>query len=429
MKPSLSDFPRKSQFPLLIAAGTLPLMALIILHNAPQAVSALAVLVPAYVLLAWLCLLLPGKIRLPAGVLSCAALLFAGLRLLPVLTSISLNGGNTMRVSQSAFALLAPLLLCAFLLHGLQFAAWPREQEIAFNWYAIGLLIHLAVQLVSYAERRRGSAAWTSIQPLLVASFIIFLLLAMLSMNRLTMHSAAQGRQYVPFIIRQRNTTVTVALLAGALLFAAVPALTRALMALWKFILLVLKTLSAAILAFLGDASAPSFGASGGGESAAFGMMEVSEPSLLAVILEKIAMTLALLAAAALFLLALRIIILKLAALLKALLDRLSRYAASASQDYVDEITDTREDGGQTEGTLRQRLLRRMAFVSEGKLTPTERIRYRYRRLLREHPDWHASRTARENLPSPDAALYEQARYSGQEATAEDAERFLRSTK
>lgn len=429
MKLNRSDFPRKCQFPLLIALGTLPLMALIMLYNLPQATSALTVLIPAYVLLAWLCILLPGKIRLPAGLLSCALLAALSIRVFTIGGSLPVVHGSTMRLDYSVLSLLVPLLLCVFLLYGLQFASWPREKEIEFNGLAIGLLIHLVVQFVSFAERRRANVLWVEIQPLLVASFIAFLLLAMLSMKRLTMLGAAQGRQRVPMIIAQRNTLVTVSILAVALFVAAVPAISRALSALWALLLDAIKSFIALIASLLKNSGPSAPGMGGGNSDSPLMGLEAGEPSLLAILLEKIAFAAALLAACALLVLALRVILKRLIWLLHVILSRLGSYAASASQDYVDEITDTREDGGQTEGTLRQRLLRRMAFVNERRLSPTERIRYRYRRLLSQHPDWPISKTARENLAASDAALYEQARYSGKAASQEDAEHFLQNAK
>ena len=133
MKLNRSDFPRKCQFPLLIALGTLPLMALIVLYNLPQAISALALLIPAYVVLAWLCILLPGKIRLPAGILSCALLAVLSMRVFTIKGTLPVVNGSTLHLDYSVLALLVPILLCVFLLYGLQFASWPREKEIEFN--------------------------------------------------------------------------------------------------------------------------------------------------------------------------------------------------------------------------------------------------------------------------------------------------------
>ena len=78
MKLHTADFPRKSQFPLMLALGMLPVCAAVILHNAPEALPALAYLIPAYLLSAWICLLLPGKLRLPAALLFCAGILLLG---------------------------------------------------------------------------------------------------------------------------------------------------------------------------------------------------------------------------------------------------------------------------------------------------------------------------------------------------------------
>ena len=114
-------------------------------------------------------------------------------------------------------------------------------------------------------------------------------------------------------------------------------------------------------------------------------------------------------------------------ALIRKITSRLSMYMSTASQDYVDEITDTREEGGEASGSLLSRLRRSLSRVNEKNLTPAQRIRYRYRLLLRRHPDWPQSHTARENLPPESASLYEAARYSGQEITEQDAETFKKA--
>ena len=62
-------------------------------------------------------------------------------------------------------------------------------------------------------------------------------------------------------------------------------------------------------------------------------------------------------------------------------------------------------------------------------MTPREQIRRRYQWLLKKNPQWHNSRTARENLSDERSVLYEQARYSDKELTKEEAEKFLSQTK
>lgn len=427
MKLHTTDFPRKSQFPLMLALGMLPVCAAIILHNAPEALPALAYLIPAYLLSAWLCLLLPGKLRIPAALLFCAGILLLGLYTLPITNAISPVDRTTVHVSQSALCLLVPLMLCALLMYSLQFAAWPRDREIAFNWYAAGVIAHLLVQLIAYAARLQGSTHWARASLYLTAAFIPFVLLVLLSMNRSTMQSASLGRQRVPPSMRRRNVAITLSLLLGALVIAGIPAIVQTTKRIITLFFTIIGRVLAFIASLLESENPPGMGGSGGGMDM-MPPVEYQEPSLLAVILEKIAMAAALVIAVLLVLFALKKLFCVLRALLRRIAAHLSRYAAAVSQDYVDEITDTREEGGEA-ASLLSRLRSRMSRVSERNMTPTERIRYRYRLLLRRHPDWHVSQTARENLPPEPAALYEAARYSGKEISQEEADQFTDAIK
>ena len=428
MKLNTAGFLRKSQFPLMIALGLLPAAVLIVQHNAPEALGALSILVPGYVLAAWLCMLLPGKIRLPAGLAGCALLMATGFKTLPITQSVSGVDGSTVSVGQGVFTAAVPLLLCFLLLYSLRFAAWPHDREIAFNWYAAGVIAHLFILIVIRAARMDGSPAWEPIEPLLTAAFAAFLLLALLSMNRVTIVSASLGRQQAPPSMRRRNAVLTVAILLLTLFIAAFPAIARLLERTWSSVLHAVGSVIAWIARLLEPDALPS-----GGGAPGSGMLplaaEAAQPGLLAKILELLA-TLISIAAVILFAaFAVRFLIRKAAALYRALRAHLARYMASASQDYIDEITDTREEGGETSGTLLERIRRNFAFVSERRLSPEARIRYRYRLLLRRHPDWHSSRTARENLAHSAAHLYEQARYSGQAMSGEQADQFAKDIK
>lgn len=424
MKLNTSDFARKAQFPLLIVLGMLPLPVCILVQGAPEILCALWLLVPAAVAAAWLCMLLPGKVRLLAGLLGCAGLCAMSLRPLPILSSAAVNGG-TLHVEPRLLYGLIPLLLCAFLLYSLQFAAWPREREIAFNWYAAGVIAHLIAQLLAFAARRQSTSGWDAPRPILTVAFILFLTLTLLSMNRSTMLGASLGRQRIPSSMRRRNVAITLSLLAFALIIAGIPAIVRTTERLFMLLLRTIGAVMAFIAGLLETETAPGMGGSGGGMD----MMPpaaYTEPSLLAVILEKIAMTAALIVALLLVFWMLRQLMRALRALMQRIAQHLTRYMHAASLDYVDEITDTRGESGESSGSLLSRLLR-TARVREKNLTPAGRIRYRYRLLLRRHPDWHASRTARENLPEETAALYEAARYSGHEVTEQDAEAFKKA--
>ena len=115
--------------------------------------------------------------------------------------------------------------------------------------------------------------------------------------------------------------------------------------------------------------------------------------------------------------------------LIRYLAERLSLFAQTSSEDFEDEITDTREEGEQERISVLDSLRRRLVRVDEKKLSPTQRVRYRYLRLMVKHPEWRASQTARESIPEDAAALYERARYSGDSVSPEEAERFAGRTR
>ena len=96
-------------------------------------------------------------------------------------------------------------------------------------------------------------------------------------------------------------------------------------------------------------------------------------------------------------------------------------------RNHEDEITDTRE--GKEKKNLSQLLKNSLTIVNESKLTPAQRIRYRYQRLLKKHSQWPGSSTARENLPGEMAPYYEKARYSQKTVSAEEAETFAEGIK
>ena len=169
-------------------------------------------------------------------------------------------------------------------------------------------------------------------------------------------------------------------------------------------------------------------GAAAPADMSGFGDM-AAEPSLLAVILEKVAYVIAGIAAAAAAVFAVRFLYRQLKKLARRLMDMMRRYAAAATEDYDDEITDTREDGERGRNMPLQALRRRLALGDDKSLPPAERIRRRYARLRLKHADWQDSRTARETLPDDAAQLYERARYSEHPVTGEDAEDFARRTR
>lgn len=411
MRLNKTDFRRKCQFPLLLGSGALPALVMPLIHFAPDRVWLAAVFAAAFAVLAEACLLVRGRGRLLAGLAGRAALLGLGLWLLP-------PGG----------ALLAPAGCMGLLGLCLPMGGWPREKEPPPAWYIAGLVLHLAAQVMVNVSRRSGEAdGFLAAAPLLLAGFVLFAALAMLSINRLSMNQASMSRQRVPASMRRINVLLTAVLLALTLLISALPAVIRAVERAWNLLLgLILRFLDwlSSLLpqsSTIGAAPMESMDMSGLAEASA-------EPNLLAVILEKAALVLAGVAAAVLVALAARFLYRRLKKLAKYLLELMRRYAAASGEDYEDEITDTREEGRERHLPLRA-LRRHLDLRDDRSLSPAQRIRRRYARLRMHHPDWQDSRTARETLSGDAARLYERARYSEHPVTDEEAAEFARSTR
>lgn len=412
----MSDLPRKGQMPLLMACAAHPLAVLAMALLAPAAVGRVWILAVAQALLAVVCLAVPGRRRLAAGLAGCALIVALGLASLP----------------WRAFP--ASLLVCAVyaavLLTGLPIAAWPQHRELRAGWSIAGVAGHVvALTGIGMTLDGRISSPLPPAAPALSVTFVLLLALAMLSMNRANLLTATMGKQRVPARMRRRNALMSVVFLALALLIAAMPSVARAVEAVWSLLVNAVKALVAWLLALV---PVPTEAPSGGGAAApmdVMGMMEeIPEPSAFVLLLERILSVAALVALAALILLGLRVVYRRLKGLLRVLLDRLGRFAASAAEDYVDEITDTREEPG-AENLPRRGLFRRHFGGSDRQLAPRERIRRRYLRLRWKHAEWQPSRSARETLPGDAATLYERARYSGHEITEEDAATFAESVK
>lgn len=408
------DFFRKSQFSLMFALGTLPLAVLILHGFNLDCLSILWMFPASYVLLAWLCLLLPGKVRLPAALAGSAGLITLGIRVLPV--------------SQQLLVLLLPLLYAVLLLHGLQISGWSREDEIHAGWLAAFAVFHVIGQIMISINQRSGICPiFAAAAPALIGSFIACIALAMLSLNRSTMLNASMGRQRVPVGMRRRNMMFSMLILLLILLIAALPEVARALNAACDYIFAAVRWLILLISRLMSSSSS-----SGGGEAepdmSDLGG-EAAETSLFALIMEKVVFVIAALAIVALAVFVIIKLVQKLKILVKYLAQRLAHFAQTASEDFEDEVTDTRDEGEKEHISLMDNLRRRIARVDEKKLTPAQRVRYRYLRLMMKHPEWHACQTARETLPTDAANLYERVRYNDEEISADTAEDFAQKLK
>lgn len=413
MKLNTTDFLHKAQHPLLMGLGSVPLSLLFVMNNAPELLARALLLPAVFVLLAWFCLLLPGRKRLAGGIIGAAALLAAGFVLLDARVHFFLS--------------VPPLMYAGLLFATLPMGGWPRGRELNIAWYVIGVLLYVLMQLLTTGAQLAGTRLYDPTIPAVTLCFLGYAALLLLALNRASLESASMSRRTVPLLMRRQNTVLTFALMALALLIAAIPAIGSALGTVWDWLIQGLAMLGTLLSALLqqrqsGGGSAPAM------EPDSLSIGEAAEPSALALFMEKAIGIIALIALIVLIFFAGRALIRKLIHLAKYLWGQLTHYSAAASEDYEDEITDTRDEADVERQSLLTRL-RRMAPADEKSMTPTERVRYRYKRLKHRHSDWSAAATARETLPEQAAALYERARYGGESLTEEDAGNFRDATK
>lgn len=412
MKLNTAGFRTRCQHPLLLALGCQPLLWVLLCNIAFPLRFAGSLMLGLTVLLSWGCLLLPGKHRLLAGAASALLLLFAGVCLFPL--------------SEGMALLLVPAVCIALLLGSLPFAGWPKEQELPIGWHFACMGAHALVQLLLTGADKIGKTTYNGLQPPLVVSFLCCTVLTLLCMNRASLRAAAQSRSSVPLLMRRQNLVITMAILVLGVLIAAIPTIAKGLNFIWDKLLHILARLISLLTLLMPEGTVAGSGAPAAESSTGLG--ETAAPSAFALLMEKVMMITAFAVVVVGASLLLYFLGKQLWRLVKQLWARTLRYGSAASADYEDEITDTRAASDAEQSSLLTHL-RRFVPEDERNMTPAQRVRSRYRRIKRRHDDWSDASTARETLPQEAAALYEQARYSGQPLTAEDAERFRQDTK
>lgn len=412
MKNAFSIWLRRWQFPLLLLLSVMPIGLTLLSLHAPQALFSAYLLFGAYAVLSGVCLAVPASKRLCAGIVSCA--------LMTLMTPAVLS------VRAYPLFLLLPAALSALLLYSLPLAARRYESDVPPYIYVTGILIHSVIQFLhQYFARVSGGSPYEPVSTALTVSLVGYIVLLLLSMNRISLDNATLARHRLPASMRRFNTLLTLGFIALSLLLSVIPAVASTLRMLFHLLTTTIVRFSSWLLSLLPEAPPVEGGASGGMPGLPGMALETTEPSFLAQLMETIvsAFSTLLFVGGSLFLLY-RIAVLLLR-LLRHVLGRLRMYVSAASTDYDDEITDTREDGAARESRFVRRARRQTAFDP----TPAGRIRQTYARLLRRNPKWTDSSTARENLPEQAAALYERTRYSEHPITGEDAERFAAEIK
>ena len=395
---------RRCHLPLLALVSLYQPLALLLCHNASGS-AAMLILFPVLCLpMLMLCAAVSGRAR-PAVLCACTiGLLVAGHRLLP----------------SGAAALIMPAGCAVILLYALSFAGKsPAHASPMFYFFCV-LAQAAALFLLYHADDAvRG-------MPFMHGAFYLWLLLFLLAFNRISLNNATLSRYRLNTGMSAAGTLLTVSIFLLALLLCAMPAVVSGVIRFFA----ALRGASVALLLWIINL----FPAESTGGSIAGGMpmlsmdiaADAAEPSRFAVVLEKIAAVFSVIVLIAGSALLLRLLALALVHLVRSILAHLKRCSAVITEDYEDEVTDTRADGGESAFLpLRRRTKQGISYPD----TPAGRIRRRYAQLLARHGEWTQSSTARENLSSSAAPLYERARYSEHAPSAEDARRFEQETR
>ena len=411
MKNKLTLFKNKWQVPFHLGSAFLPACLLLGAFGTPSMPYLACAIAAVYLVCALTCIFLPDKLRLPAGIISVLAILLTGLKVFLTFKSPAL--------------VLPPLLYGWLFLETLPVYGKDSREDLPPHVFVLGIVFHLAGQAVLFVGRQSDSSVFESIRSGLSAAFACFFLLSLLNFNRINLIYGAAMHGTVPRHIYRFNRLLTLILAALTFFIGCLPAVVRFIRKIWNTITGLIADLIAWINSLLPMEEAVQQTEAAERGDPMFAYAE-SEPGLFAKILEIVLYVLM----GALALLAVWMAAKYIKKFAKWLWKRIQAYAASTGTgDYVDEISDTREDGDRRL-TFSRRHRRRdpLRGVNERKLPPAERVRFYYLRLLMLNKDWKESKTARENLTDAAASIYERARYSEHEITEADAGDFLSLT-
>lgn len=400
---------RKLQLILVMAFSIYPLI-LIVLKSMALGLLPFGWAFPlAYVVLAMTAINLKGSIRLGAGIAMSAGFVAAVFFLAPADCRF---GG-----------ILAALIGCAALLLSLKMGGWSVKQEIPVLWIAFCIIAHLAGQMAIRMDSVSGELYLEPYRGGMMFALLTFALLTLLSMNRGGLMAASGKRQSVPGSMRRRNVMLVIAMFLLAVLASLLPSVLSSVMDVIETAIVWVVDFIARLIPDVGPEQVEDITSTV--ETLPEGMGGGGQELRLNPVVEKMMAACGAVISLVLVILLFYRIFRILGDKFRELIQSLGKFAASASEDYIDEVTDTREDIT-AEQLEKKRRPARMPLREPKNLEPVEKIRFRYRKLLRKHPEWDPGTTARETLPADAAKLYERARYSGLPVTEAEAEGFLK---
>ena len=404
MTEKKKEFLRKSQFPLAASLAIAPIPQLVYVIFGPNLVPFFWVLPLAYFLLSLLNFRVPGKFRMLYGI--AASLVLAGV------------GAAAMLVVPSIFMLIAPIPYIVVMMLTLPMAGWGADKELPPFWLYCGFATHIFTYIIKFLLKAAWGVDWDAINPCLSITFFGMAILVMLSLTRVNLNNSANGRQKPSEFMQQKNLIFTAIFFVLAMLIALIPSIYEAIEA---FVSWLVNTIQKLIESIKIDNVINDMG-DGTGTPPEQNEGVPFIDSLLTQLLDILFILVACVCCYLILRTLIPPLIRKLRDFFRKLRKGLTSYAASVSEDYIDEVTDLHDTVTKVKGP-------RLSSAEERSLPPQERIRYRYRRLLSKHPAWTRGSTARENLPELASPLYEKARYSNHPITEEDTDAFKANTR
>lgn len=411
MKIPARELLHKFQLLLIIVLGTIPFILVLFGHKGASLLTYIWIYPAVYMLLSLLCFHIPGRWRLACSIVICLAALAA---------SIVLPENH-----QLLAAILGTVFYSVLFLWTLPMAAWSASQEISGLWVTAGIIFHLIGQFYLYMDKLSRENRLVSVSGWMIASLFAFVFLTMISMNRRSLIQASGKRQKASVAMGRKNKVMILVLFAISLLAAVAPSMwlwiKAAILWAWDKILRLVELIageSSGEAAEVPPTEGSPFSQIPGGE----------EAGAFALLTQNIVMVVGGIIAAVLIGYLLLRFSRFVTRILRRLFALLVRYAASAAEDYEDEITTTREQES-VYARVRQYFSQRVSLQQERMMLPDERVRYRYKRMALRHNEWDPGSTARENLPVELADIYERARYSGSVPTADEAEFFAEKSR